>query len=226
MAVIDFELPPPPRRDDVLFRSDRTLWPANACMTRGEEFAYREGYRRGANRLVEYVCAEARDQDFLVYPIVYLYRHHVELILKRLILLTANLANEELTEKCSKDLEHHRIDELWNDLKFLLTKTKIQQDCGLTLDSEDVSGVDSYIKQLSKLDPDSQRFRYAHLKNGASSLPDGLEHINIAVFGSHMESLCTYLDGIDTCLDHMLEMRDEMEAEYRSAMYSDYDGGW
>jgi len=224
--AIDFELPPPPRRDDVLFRSDRELWPANACMTRGEEFAYREGYRRGAKQLVDYVCAEARDQDFLIYPIVYLYRHHVELILKRLILLTANLAEEELTEKCAKDLEQHRIDELWNDLRFLLKKAKIRQEYGVTLEPEDVSGANSYIKQLSELDPDSQRFRYAHLQNGASSLPDDLEHINIAVFGSHMESLRSYLDGIDSYFDHIREIRNEMEAEYRNAMYSDYDGGW
>ena len=84
MAVIDFALPPPPRREDVLFRSDRELWLTNACMTRGNEFVYREGYRRGAKQLVDDVCAAVRHQDVLIYPIVYLYRHHVELILKRL----------------------------------------------------------------------------------------------------------------------------------------------
>jgi hypothetical protein len=78
--------------------------------------------------------------------------------------------------------------------------------------------VQSYITQL-ELDPDAQRFRW-RLKTGANhSQPP--EHI-IAVFGGNGESR-TYLDGIDSCLDHAREVKEEIEAEYRSDMHSDGD---
>jgi hypothetical protein len=52
-----------------------------------------------------------------------------------------------------------------------------------------------------------------------------LTHINIAVLADHMESLCSYLDGLDSYLDHIREIRDEMEAEARANMdyYPDMD---
>ena len=165
----DIGLPPPPRQGDILFRSDRDMWSVNACMNPGDEFPYREGYRRGARQLIEYVCSENRDQDFLVHPIIYLYRHHVELVLKRLLPLAADLAGEELSEKCSRDLDQHRIDELWNNLKPFLKKEKIRKHCGVAIAADDFAGISSYIQQLSKIDPDAQAFRYSHRKTGEAS---------------------------------------------------------
>lgn len=77
--------PPPPRKGDKLFRGDLRDWKNNACLRNGNEYAYREGYRRGAQILVRAVEETQSDQDFLVYPIVFLYRHHIELALKRVI---------------------------------------------------------------------------------------------------------------------------------------------
>lgn len=63
-------------------------WSNNAVLNRmtGEEWwVYAEGYARGAEILVRHVVDGNRDLDFLVYPIVFLYRHHLELALKDLI---------------------------------------------------------------------------------------------------------------------------------------------
>ena len=49
-----------------------------------DEPASIEGYYLGANRLVAYVQQTQRDQDFLVYPITFLYRHFLELSFKRI----------------------------------------------------------------------------------------------------------------------------------------------
>lgn len=71
-----------PQRGDRLFRGDLRDWINNAClnvMGNGDAYAYKAGYRRGAEVLIDYVCQNGRDQDFLVYPIIFLYRHHVEL---------------------------------------------------------------------------------------------------------------------------------------------------
>ena len=223
MSILDPMPPPAPRRSDVLFRADNDHWSANACMSNRSEsdLPYLWGYRSGARLLAEHVCERATEQDLLVYPIVYLYRHHVELALKRLLILAANLAQEELDRKCLNDLSGHHIGQLWSDCKRILTAPEIQNSCGFTLPIEDTEGIDSYIRQLSTVDPDAQAFRYARDKKGRASLPDSLTHINIAVFADHMERLCSHLDGIDSYLDHMREIRDEMEAEARSE-YMDY----
>ena len=39
------------------------------------------GYRLAGGLLVEHVAKDRGDADFVVYPIVYLYRHHLELAL-------------------------------------------------------------------------------------------------------------------------------------------------
>src|SRR6266568_3256155 len=44
-----------------------------------------EGYLRAAQRLIESLSENSHGTDFLVYPVVYLYRHWFELRLKNII---------------------------------------------------------------------------------------------------------------------------------------------
>ena len=78
-----------------------------------DQAAYTEGYRRGARLLVEYVAENARDQDFLVYPILFLYRHHIELALKNLVMQAPYLIDRDLTDVEKSRLGKHRLDWLW-----------------------------------------------------------------------------------------------------------------
>jgi len=91
------------------------------------------------------------EQDFLVFPIAFLYRHHIELTLKRLIILGALLADQRLTEVEKKHLKRHRLDFLWSILKGLLVAV-------YDLPKEDIEGIESYVSQLNQVDPESQSF--------------------------------------------------------------------
>ncbi len=66
------------------------------------------------------MCETGSDQDFLVYPIVYLYRHHVELILKAIVGIAAALLDRELTEADRKALGGHALGRLWDIARPLL----------------------------------------------------------------------------------------------------------
>src|SRR5580700_1750778 len=91
-----------PRKGDQLFLGDLRDWMNNAClnvMGNGDAFAYKAGYLRGAEVLIEYVGESGRDQDFLVYQIIFLYRHHIELMLKRIIRRAPYLIAASLSEK-------------------------------------------------------------------------------------------------------------------------------
>ena len=68
-------------------------------------------------------------------------------------------------------------------------------------------------------------FRYAHTKDGESSLPDDVGNINLRHFAEMMERLASCLDGIDAASDHIEEIKLEMEAEWRSEMASYVDWG-
>jgi hypothetical protein len=217
---------PPPRKDDRLFRGDLPDRSNNACLNvrcDGDSIAYTEGYRKGARLLVEHVMEYQRNQDYLVYPIIFLYRHHIELALKNLILHAPYLIDRPLTEPEKQHLGRHRLDLLWQDLKPMLST--ICQAAGWSeLDATDIEGIDNYIRQLSELDPDSFSFRYTHSKRGTPSLPAELRHINLRHFAEMLERLASFLDGMNTGLSVLKEEKAETETEWRNEMaqYLDY----
>jgi hypothetical protein len=53
--------------------------------------AYKKGYRREAEKLVQHVLSDDADPNFLIYPIVFLYQRHLELTLKRILYRTPQL---------------------------------------------------------------------------------------------------------------------------------------
>ena len=61
-------------------------WWNNACLNfmegKNTWYGYFRGYQRAAELLVQYVDCEKQYQDTLVFPIIFLYRHYLELILK------------------------------------------------------------------------------------------------------------------------------------------------
>lgn len=217
--MIEFALPPAPRSSDVLFRADDTRGWANACITKRRYWGrgdrpYMEGFRRAAKRLALQVCEEGREQDYLVYPILYCYRHHVELALKSMIGLMLDLAEAEPDQQCKNAMEGHRVDTLWVVCKRYFKHENIKH-FGLTIPREDLKGIDSYIRQLHEVDPDSQAFRYDRSKDGTKiSIPETVTHINIALIAEYMERLCDQLDGMDFFLAHMRELRDDAQNYY------------
>jgi hypothetical protein len=214
----------PPRKGERLFRGDLRDWKNNACLRQGDDYAYREGYLRGAQLLVQQVGETSRDQDFLVYPIVFLYRHYIELTLKDIITRARYLVERELSEAEKKHLTSHRLDLLWNDFKPLsgdIAKAGVWVD----LPPEDIHGIEDYILQISEVDPNSYSLRYAHSKKGEPSLPELLTHINLRHFGELMDRLARYLWGIDTGISVLEDMKHDYESEmasYADDYYGDY----
>jgi hypothetical protein len=211
----------PPRAGEKLFRGDLPDWRNNACLRQGDDYAYRAGYLRGAQVLVETVDESGIDQDFLVYPIVFLYRHHVELALKSIIRRAPYLIERELTSIEKKHLDDHRLDFLWEDFKPI--SSAISKAAGWDeLPSEDVKGIDDCIRQISEVDPKSYSLRYAHSKKGDPSVPADLTHINLRHFGAVMDRLANYLSGVDSGVSEIEVMKHDYESEMASYADDDY----
>ena len=97
------------RRFESVFCGDAD-WQTNACLNWLNDpiELYATGYKEAGDRLVEFVLLNSRDQDFLIYPIVFLYRQYVELRLKEII-----KEGLILLEEGNAFPKHHKIWELW-----------------------------------------------------------------------------------------------------------------
>jgi hypothetical protein len=191
-------LPRGPRKEDVLFKGDLPDWRNNACFRgadRGGAHAFAEGYRLGAGLLVTQVVEHQENQDYLIYPIVFLYRHHIELALKALIGRAPILIGRALTTEEEKHLGMHRLDLLWQDLRPMFSQICTASGWGPPIEA-DLEGVDNYIQQLTSLDPYSYSFRYTRSKKGDPLLPSDLKRVNVRHFATMMEQLADYFDGL------------------------------
>ena len=152
-----------------------------------------------------------------------LYRHHVELQLKRLIPHGAFLIDQGLSESDRKLLRSsHRLDRLWARFEPILRRVQNWKLVGIT--GEQIEGIASYILQLHQIDKQSYNFRYEITPAGKPSIPDKekLRHINIRVFAEAMETLANYLFGIGEAFHESFQAKCEMENEARAQFNDDY----
>lgn len=204
----------PPRSSDVLFSASQEDWQLNACIQHwGDvDHAYKTGFREAAFQLVENICRQPASQDYLVYPIVYLYRHHIEMVLKDIFRLSVDLLEEPTSAAQSKKLITHDLAKLW-----CMIQPKLAPICDLTgeasLPLEDMNGIAAYMSQLNAHDPSGESFRYARLRDKTRSLSADLVHINIRSFAIHMNKLADYLDGIEGWLSSLLDGRNGISPE-------------
>jgi hypothetical protein len=210
-----------PRDGDMLFKADHEGWEPDVDLhgLRDSGFAYARGYRLAAQAMAQRLLDDSGwEAEFLVFPVAFLYRHHVELMLKRLIVIGVFLDGRELTSVEKNHLRKHRLDLLWTILRPLL-----KSECSPSLD--DLKGISHYIDQLHKVDPQSQSFRYAMSSKDEPAL-SSIPYINVGVFAEAMERLCNYLDGVDSQFDLHTDHRQEMlayQAEFEEEMRAEYE---
>jgi hypothetical protein len=205
--------PPRPRKSDDLFRSN----PPNEFDQRPLDCsptAYTHGYRQAAEHLVQTVLANRREGDFLIYPIVFLYRHHLELALKRIIDCVPWILKRDLTDCEKKHLGGHKLDLLWNDLEPIFVAVCEAVNWNKP-DLADLEGARHYFGQLTTLDPYSMSFRYWKTKDGKPALPTSLNSLEIHHFSQMMGRLADFIEGLDaatTAAGEMLDLDSDMEA--------------
>ena len=194
-----------PKKDEQLFKVDDD-WYHNAHLNYKDYNwnLYSEGYKRAATLLIEHIKNNHFDQDTLVYPIVFLYRHYIELGLKEIIKYGSQLL--DMPEEFPK---HHKMDGLWKQCRIILK----QETLCTRIPEEQLNAVEECIQQLSEKDPESFAFRYPTDKNGNPSL-SGLEHINLINFSEVMERIATFFDGVITGVYVLLDQKREIRSEY------------
>ena len=181
-------------------------WKLNACIGKqlsedNADYTYSNGYRRAAELIANYVGQTHSHQDSLIYPFVFNWRHHFELVLKHLVQISAELRDEE-----PSDLTGHRLGPLWQKLKpFILQRWP---DAG----SEVPDRCEELVKALDSLDQIGQTFRYSISRKGKRHLEDEM-WLNIADFNLVAASLANFFSGVLAQLDVDLDNKRNAEAE-------------
>lgn len=158
---------------------------------------YAEGYKLAGDKLVDAVITERGWQiDFMVYPIVFLYCHYLELRLKELSLKVG-----------IKVLGTHKLLPLWKALRPRLE--------AVWNDPESQAFNALIEARLSELDvvDSSESFRYPKLKGGQSTLA-GLREINVERLKNVIQAVSNVLDGSSIGLYEMRKAENEAAAEY------------
>jgi len=164
---------------------------------------YVGGYKRAGGFLVAHVLETLRDHDYLVFPIIFLYRQHLELHFKHLITLGG-----ELLEEAIEYPKIHRLGDLWTRCRDI-----IKQVWPESAEAELII-IDQVVADLSEVDPNSMAFRYPTDKHGSPSLP-GVERIDLAHFGKVMDEASQTLDGIAAAMQVERDLRMEMRRHYQ-----------
>ena len=137
------------------------------------------GYRIAADILVDQTEEEVWLRDKLVFPILFCYRHFIELTLKDLLQSYGKLADIE------PNAANHDLDQLWRNFRTLIDRMG-------DVDADDGSTpiVEGWVKEFKKIDPLSQAFRYPTGKKGApfNAVQESIDLVNLQIIMVKMDT--------------------------------------
>jgi hypothetical protein len=174
----------------------------------GDWDVYAMGYKKAGDILVQYVADNDWDQDFLVFPITYLYRQYLELRLKDLIYIGSALCDRHIEILITHDLV-----KLWRqarlNIEAVWTGSKTIADLNL---------VEERLKEMCELDNGSHAFRYPEDTKGNPSITK-IRYINLKQLLDVIQGISNVLDGASTGMEEYLRLKNEMAAECKSESY-------
>lgn len=181
---------PWPQKGDQLISSDPGH-PLNAWLSdQTGSVAYIEGYKRAAEIIWQQVEVSPREAgiDYLVFPMVFLFRHYTELCLKGIIAVCSYIKTAQ-----GEYPTHHSLMDLWRSARSRL------EEIGPGCSAETLDSMAEMIRQLDQIDPGSFSFRYYVTKDLKPALPqtDGL---NLAVFHEGMAKMINFFEGAQSML--------------------------
>ncbi|MGD0118743.1 MAG: hypothetical protein ABSD30_11810, partial [Candidatus Binatus sp.] len=146
-----------PFRDDRLLGEVLRLESAIAFedYSSDRHFLMMRGYFRAGHVLVGKCCENPNEKFAMVYPILFCYRHALEMTMKWIISSYGPRYGVPLPTK-----KNHKLDPLWRCCKAIFTHPDIASHMDV------VSRVERVIKQFHRLDPLAEAFRYPAKKDG------------------------------------------------------------
>ena len=181
-------------------------------------FAYMLGYKEAADVIVDQ--AQEFGVDLAVYPVMFLYRHYLEISLKYIFIVLRRYFEE------SSDLPgHHKLDVLWNDVRSLM-----EREWNSTDYKDYYDAIEARIKEFHQIDKGSFSFRYPITKDNLSSLSNipnpnrtGNPSINLLQVKEIVHEMAGFLTGAVDMIDSYQTTKQDylkwIQQDYGESMY-------
>jgi hypothetical protein len=184
----------------------------NACLdfTPAKWLGYIGGYRKAAEALIAHVEQTLRDQDYLIFPVMFLWRQHLELQLKFII-----YEGQGAFQVSGPRRNTHNLRNLWDEARSLIEKHP-------SSNTLDLSDVESTITELDAIDPGSDGFRYPVDVKGNPTLTGAPQRINLRNAHDVLGRLSNLLSCVASELSHVNGYRLEYERERRLEAQIEY----
>ena len=198
--------------------SDETNFVASFTSDSKRDFGvFAKGYRRDADRLAESLISAPRFTDYEAYPVVFLYRHALELSLKHIIYSAALISAFQFSPSADGNLRNdHRLPPLASGAAQLLALL-FPNDASLRMLMREISAI---CNDWNDLDPRSYAYRYPIDTQGK---PSTKRHqvVNLRSLAFRMskvlESLETLHFGLDIETDKAQEIYETVQQIITSA---------
>jgi hypothetical protein len=158
---------------------------------------YSTGYVAAGRVILEHLREHPRERDSLAFPILFLFRHYLELRLKEVAIRAGILLDAE-----EPIVKRHNLSFLWTTTRPLIEKAYPDDERSI------LDRAEAAIAKINDLDPDSMRFRYPVTSTGGPSFP-GVEYINPADIVDDLQETLELLDGVTEGLLVALDYRGE-----------------
>jgi len=211
---------PLPDVNDKLFKDFNKDFRHNAIVSSGIKkfFLFSEGYKTAAIKLSEQLDGSAFYANYLVYPLIFLNRHFLELRLKELISGVNFIVNHEYEFP-----NGHNLNSLWNTYRAKISEAGEIE----TPDKKILDNIGRLINEFNFIDPKSFSFRYP--VDTAQDRKPSLKITNIDLYNfvSTMKKLYNFFDWQSDYIFRMIDLTEEfidiLRSEYESEMQSYYD---
>lgn len=172
---IPVEIPYPSSEDNFFSNVKKEERRSTAYIKNDDWDIYTVGYKLAGDVLADHASSKC-GHDLLVYPILFLYRQHLELAIKCLIIKSDNTKPEST----------HNLNILWTTCLELIKKS--HPDIAKERENE-LQNTTRLIGELCRYDPKSFAFRYQLQKDyETSALPNNLKEVSLMnimkVFGN------------------------------------------
>lgn len=152
----------------------------------------KDGYKEAADLMVEKSEARPSARDTLVFPIIFNYRHFLELSLKW------QLSAFGPTVGTRPNWQNHDLATLWHEFLEMLKLYGIEDPDGTD------TGAGQIILEFSKIDPGSYSYRYP-VDRGGRPVPIAHSELHLPTLAKVMEKVAGYFDGCDGYLGSLLD---------------------
>lgn len=182
----------------------------NACLNFLPDMShgYIEGYKSAGEILADFVTDGISKEegyrggalDMLIYPILFLYRHHLEIRFKGIIKVGKQLLNQNGDYN-----DGHGLTNLWSESKTIITSiyTHHNQDISTLADNFDF--IRDMVADLESKDPSYDAFRYweGSKKSKRVKSVENIAYVDIKIYQQNMRQATNFLDEIDDRFDEM-----------------------